>query len=52
MLGSLPVMVGGGGRGGAALLAGMVAILFYNTSKAVCHLDDPLHLLSSSTMLK
>ena len=29
----------GGGRGGAALLAWLVALLFYNTYKAVCLLN-------------
>jgi hypothetical protein len=29
----------GGGRGGAALLAWMVALLCYNTNEAVCFLN-------------
>jgi hypothetical protein len=32
-------MSGGGGRGGAALMAWMVALLFYNTNDAVCLLN-------------
>ena len=39
VVGDLPAMVGGGGRGGAALLADMVALLFYNTS--ACYLRKP-----------
>ena len=35
----LLVMSGGGGRGGAALMAWMVALLFYNTNDAVCLLN-------------
>ena len=35
MVGGLPALVGGG-RGGAALLAEMVALLFYNINKDVC----------------
>ena len=35
----LLVMRGCGGRGGAALLAWMVALLFYNTNEAVCLLN-------------
>ena len=31
--------VRGGGREAAALLAGMVALLFYNTNEAVCLLN-------------
>ena len=36
MAGGLPSMVGGDGRGEAALLAGMLVLLFYNTNDAVC----------------
>jgi hypothetical protein len=36
MVGGLPAMVGGGGRGEAALMAGMLLLLFYNTNDAVC----------------
>jgi hypothetical protein len=35
----LLVMRGGAGRGGAALLAWIVALLFYNTTEAVCLLN-------------
>ena len=38
MVGGLPVMVGGG-IGGAALLADMVALLFYDNNKDVCLLN-------------